>query len=330
MLEIDQLTVTYGRAVGVSEVDLTVADASVLCLLGPSGCGKSTLLRAIAGIEPSSAGRILWDGTDLSAVPVHRRGFGLMFQAGVLFPHLDVAGNVAYGLRRGFPELGRTGRRARVEELLELVGLPGFGNRRVTTLSGGQAQRVALARALAPEPRLLLLDEPLAALDAELRERLVRTLREVLTSTGTTAVYVTHDQNEAFAVGDTVALMDAGRIEQVGPPAQVWTAPASRWVAGFVGFTSMLDRNALRAVGLLAPGDGDVVAVRPSAFVVDPGGPVAGTCIGRLPGPETIRLRLSVDGLGEVEGITTAGLDVQPGQSVRLRFESTSAAPLPG
>ena len=174
----------------------------------------------------------------------------------MLFLHLDVAGNIAYGLRRGSAQLGRTGRRARVEELLELVGLPGFGTRRVTTLSGGQAQRVALARALAPEPRLLLLDEPLASLDAELRVRLVRTLREVLTTTGTTAVYVTHDQDEAFAVGDTVALMDAGRIEQVGPPAQVWSAPASPWVAGFVGFTSVLDRAALNGIGVTAPGSG--------------------------------------------------------------------------
>jgi len=241
MLEIRDAGITFAadkrETVAVRNVDLDVPDRSVLALLGPSGCGKSTLLRAIAGLEALTTGRISWDGTDLAGISVHRRGFGLMFQDGVLFPHRDVAGNIAYGLRRtGLP---RSEIDSRVGDLLELVGLPGYGSRRVATLSGGEAQRVALARALAPRPRLLLLDEPLAALDRSLRERLLADLGSVLRSTGTTAVFVTHDQGEAFAIADLVAVMASGSIRQIGPAAQIWARPADAWVAGFVGYSSV-------------------------------------------------------------------------------------------
>lgn len=231
----------------VAGVTLDVAPGEVLALLGPSGCGKSSLLRAVAGLEPVAEGAIRWDGRDLAGVPVHRRGFGLMFQEGQLFPHRDVAGNVAYGIAG----LSRAERDARVTELLDVVGLAGYERRAVATLSGGERQRVALARSLAPRPRLLLLDEPLSALDRGLRERLALDLREALRATGTTAVFVTHDHDEAFTVADRVAVMDAGRLLQVAPPEDLWRAPASRRVAEFLGYQAFVPRGAgsLLAIG---------------------------------------------------------------------------------
>lgn len=330
MLGIADLVVRYGPTVAVDQVDLEVPDGSVMCLLGPSGCGKSTLLAAVAGLEPPAGGTVSWDGLDLAGVPVHRRGFGMMFQSGVLFPHLDVAGNIGYGLRRETRIRGREWRRSRVAELLELVGMAGFGSRAVTTLSGGQAQRVALARALAPSPRLLLLDEPLAALDAELRERLVQTLREVLTTTATTAIYVTHDQREAFAIADKVALMQDGVIRQVGSPTGIWSAPASEWVAGFVGFSAVVDRGHLTGLGLTDVPVGARVALRPSAFVVDPEGSAHGVCTSVMPGPEATRLRMLIEGLGAVEALTGVHSGVLAGQCVRLGFHSSGAAGLAG
>jgi thiamine transport system ATP-binding protein len=231
MLQLHDVTVRYGAATAVRGVSVDVADGEVLALLGPSGCGKSTLLRAIVGIEPLATGRVAWDGVDLARVPIHRRGFGLMFQDGVLFPHRTVAGNVGYGLGRWDREASA----GRVAELLDMVGLDGYGGRRVATLSGGEAQRVALARALAPRPRLLLLDEPLAALDMSLRAALLADLDEVLRSTGTTAVFVTHDQAEAFAIADRVALMRTGRIVQIGDPDAVRAEPVDDQAARFLG-----------------------------------------------------------------------------------------------
>ncbi|QPL05540.1 MULTISPECIES: ABC transporter ATP-binding protein [Actinomyces] len=221
-LEVTDLSVVYpatgrgaSRSAPVTAVDavsLTVADGEVLALLGPSGCGKSSLLRAVAGLEPVAGGTIRWAGCDVVAVPVHRRGFGMVFQDGQLFPFRDVAGNIAYGLA----DLPRAEREARVAEVLTLVGLPGYGRRAVATLSGGQAQRVALARSLAPRPRLLLLDEPLSALDRALRESLSLDLARILRDEGMTALYVTHDHAEAETVADRVGVMVAGRLLAVG------------------------------------------------------------------------------------------------------------------
>ena len=236
-LSLRGLRVVYRGARGgapvtaVDGVDLDVARGQTVALLGASGCGKSSLLRAVAGLEDLAGGTIAWDGRDVVRVPVHKRGFGLMFQDGQLFPFRDVAGNVAYGLT-GVP---RPERRARVEEMLELVGLPGYGPRDVTTLSGGQAQRVALARSLAPEPRLLLLDEPLSALDRALREQLVVDLRDILTRQGTTALYVTHDHGEARAVADRVGVMEAGRLLRIDAPEALWANPGGEAVARFLG-----------------------------------------------------------------------------------------------
>jgi len=209
-LQLDGVRVDYDREPVVQDISFAVGRGETVALLGPSGCGKSTLLRAICGLEPLAAGTISWDGTDLAPVPTHRRGFGLVFQDGQLFVHRSVAENIAYGLR--VQQCPRAAREARVTELLELVGLPGFGPRAVTELSGGERQRVALARALAPQPRLLLLDEPLSALDRELRERLGSDLAELLRTTGTTALLVTHDETEAATIADRVLRMAAGRL----------------------------------------------------------------------------------------------------------------------
>jgi thiamine transport system ATP-binding protein len=205
--------------VAVQDVDLAVGAGEIVALLGASGSGKSSLLRGIAGLERVSAGTVWMRGRRMNHVPVHERECGMVFQDGQLFPHRSVAKNIGYGLETS--GLNRVDRRERVEEMLELVGLDGYGNRAVQTLSGGQAQRVALARSLATKPRVLLLDEPLSALDRALRERLAVDLRRILTSTGTTAVYVTHDHGEAFTVADRIAVMATGRVLTVGTRAEL-------------------------------------------------------------------------------------------------------------
>ena len=210
-LLVASLTVTYpGRPpiTAVDDVSLEVATGEIVALLGPSGCGKSSLLGAIVGIVDPAAGRISFDDSDITGTPIHQRGFGLVFQDGQLFPHLTVAGNIAYGIAA----LPKPARAERVAELLELVGLEGLDTRKVTELSGGQRQRVALARSLAPRPRLLCLDEPLSSLDAELRTRLADDLREVITASGTTALLVTHDPQEAERIAGRTLRMAAGRI----------------------------------------------------------------------------------------------------------------------
>ena len=256
-LSVRGLAVTYGDLRAVDGVDLEVAAGEVVALLGASGSGKSSLLRAVAGLEDVAAGEVAWDGRSMVRVPVHKRGFGLMFQDGQLFEHRDVGSNIAYGLT-GLP---RAQRGERVREMLELVGLPGFERRRVTTLSGGQAQRVALARALAPAPRLLLLDEPLSALDRALREQLATDVRTILRRGGTTALYVTHDQDEAMTVADRVGVMEAGRLLRLDTPQRLWADPASRKVARFLGFDVVGDLalapGALRVVEAAAGAPGE-------------------------------------------------------------------------
>jgi thiamine transport system ATP-binding protein len=240
-LEADALTVSYvtgeGRsartALAIDDVSLTLAPGEILGVLGPSGSGKSTLLRAIAGLEVLDAGRVLWEGTDITATPVHKRGFALMFQDGQLFAHRSVASNIAYPL--AIARVPAAERRERVGDLLALVGLEGFGDRRVTELSGGEQQRVALARALAARPRLLLLDEPLSSLDRELRERLGADLRRILGEAGMTAIFVTHDQGEAAVVSDRLGIMMDARLVQLGTVDEVLRQPATAAVARFLG-----------------------------------------------------------------------------------------------
>lgn len=225
-----------GKAV-LNGVSFEVQAGEVVALLGASGSGKSTLLMIIAGLEAPDRGEVLWDGVDLNNTPPHKRGFGLMFQDYALFPHRDVFGNVAFGLQMA--NLAADHLRPHVHEVLSMVGLAEFAHRDVGQLSGGEQQRVALARALAPRPRLLLLDEPLGSLDKNLRSQLTEQLRSVLRASHQTSLYVTHDQEEAFAIADRVAILHAGKLEQIGAPRQLYLEPASGYVARFLGFENV-------------------------------------------------------------------------------------------
>ncbi|MBI1299103.1 ATP-binding cassette domain-containing protein [bacterium] len=239
LLTLTNIHKQYAAAAVLSAVDLAVEDGEIVCLLGPSGCGKTTLLRIVAGLEQADQGDLRIDGEDLTLIPVHRRRFGLMFQEFALFPHMTVADNIAFGLRMAGADRATITRR--VDEMLALVDLDGYGDRSVFALSGGERQRVALARSLAPNPRLLMLDEPLGSLDRTLREELMTELRRILKRVGVTALYVTHDQQESFAVADRVVVMNAGRIEQIGAPQQVYARPATSFVARFLGLTNLIE-----------------------------------------------------------------------------------------
>ena len=223
-------------------ITFDIRSGEVVAFLGPSGCGKSTLLSIIAGIEKQDDGNIYWMGAPIDHVPPHRRGFGLMFQDNVLFPHLNVFENVAFGLKMSGMEKDRI--LVKVSDTLELVGLKGFENRDVNSLSGGEQQRVALARALAPQPGLLMLDEPLGSIDRSLRERLMSELRRILRQMQQTAIYVTHDQEEAFAISDRIVLMRQGKVEQIGKPEEIYRRPATLFTARFLGLTNLIPGNA--------------------------------------------------------------------------------------
>lgn len=236
----------FGDVVALKDVSLSMNHGEFVCFLGPSGCGKTTLLRVIAGLESQDVGRVEREGRDISSSPVAQRDFGIVFQSYALFPNLTVADNVAYGLSRR--RLGAAGVRARVAELLDMVGLPGIGGRYPGQLSGGQQQRVALARALAPAPGLLLLDEPLSALDARVRVRLRHQIKALQRRLGVTTIMVTHDQEEALTLADRIAVMNQGVIEQVGTPLEIYRRPASRFVGDFVGMMNVLDAEAVGPV----------------------------------------------------------------------------------
>ncbi|MGI8929631.1 MAG: ABC transporter ATP-binding protein [Candidatus Limnocylindrales bacterium] len=278
------VTVKFDSTVAVDRVDLEVRDGERLSVLGPSGSGKSTLLRAICGLEPLASGRIEWDGRDLAAVPVHHRGFGLMFQDYALFPHLNVEQNVRFGLEnRDFP---RAEALDRVDEVLDKVGLHGYEKRLPAQLSGGEQQRVALARAMAPRPRLLMLDEPLGALDRGLRRSLLEELSETFEGLGLPIIYVTHDHEEALAIGDRVCVVRAGQIETVLPPRDLWRRPPTEFVARFLGLNNIVDAqvDADRVTATLGtfnlpsdllPIEGSYrLLIRPDAFRLQPDGPI--------------------------------------------------------
>ena len=239
MLEVRNIFKTYEGESLLNGISFQLDAGETICLLGASGSGKSTLLRIIAGLEDSNSGSILFNGIDLASTPPHLRDFGLVFQDYALFPHLNVNDNVAFGLR--MRRMGQEEINQRVNASLKLVNLSGFGKRKVTDLSGGEQQRVALARALATRPRLLMFDEPLGALDRSLREDLLNELRTILHQTKIPAIYVTHDQEEAFTIADRVLILHNGMIVREGTPADVWADPQSAFVAGFLGLGNLLD-----------------------------------------------------------------------------------------
>lgn len=241
-LSLKDVTKRFGDFTAVDGVNLDVPHGTFVCLLGPSGCGKTTLLRMIAGLEDPSEGAILLDDADITPVPTHKRDFGMVFQSLALFPHLTVGRNIAYPLRiRG---RSREEQERRVDELLKLIHLPGFADRPVAKLSGGQRQRVAIARALALSPRLFLLDEPLSALDAKLREAMQVELRQLQQRLGITTIVVTHDQREAMTMADLVVVMGEGRIRQAASPIEIYRRPADAFVADFIGSTNLLPASA--------------------------------------------------------------------------------------
>ncbi|MCK6577084.1 MAG: ABC transporter ATP-binding protein [Anaerolineae bacterium] len=269
-LHVSGVTKRFGVHIVLSGIDLAIDSGEIICLLGPSGCGKTTLLRVIAGLEAPEEGGIYLGSASVTDQPVHQRGFGLMFQDHTLFPHLNVADNIAFGLKmRG---VSAAVQRTRVLELLELIGLMGYERRDPATLSGGEKQRVALARSLAPSPSLLMLDEPLGALDGILRQRLMADLRRIIKQIGLTAIYVTHDRHEAFATADRIAVMNAGRIEQVAAPQDLYRRPATAFAAQFIGLRnvfpvlSMRDGRAATIVGEFT------VTNSPGAILIHPGG----------------------------------------------------------
>ncbi|GAA1963746.1 ABC transporter ATP-binding protein [Amycolatopsis minnesotensis] len=335
-LSVEGVSVRYGSFEAVREVDLDIADGEVLALLGPSGSGKSTLLRAIAGLEPVTGGSVRWDGDDLARVPVHRREFGLVFQDGQLFPHRDVRGNIAFGLR--MHRVPKDEQARRVGALLDLVGLTGYAGRRITELSGGEAQRVALARALAPKPRLLLLDEPLSSLDASLREQLAVDLAELLRGAKITTLVVTHDQEEAFTLADRVAVLERGEVRQAGAVPSVWRGPADDTVAAFLGVTTFLDAQAADGVARSALGPVDVpeardgavrLGLRPTALRVAPDG-VAGEVVSRVHRREHLRLVVRVPALQStvdtVDAVAPVSADLRAGDPVHLVLDPDGVA----
>lgn len=313
-LVIEHVSVRFGEHAALDDVQLVVGDGEIVCVLGPSGSGKSTLLRAIAGLEPLAAGRILRDGTDLAGIAPERRGVGLMFQDPTLFPHRDVLANASFGPR--MQGASPAGAEARARELLGLVGLAGYDHRRVNELSGGEQQRVALARALAPTPALLMLDEPLGALDRRLRERLVDDIGALFRELRQTVLFVTHDHDEAFGLADRVAILHAGRLEQLGSPTELWERPANEFVASFLGWNIVELGAAAR------------VAIRPDALHFDPrDGTLDGVVVARTFRRDHWSVRVELDrGRGgetpesRVDVLVRDATPPSPGERVRLRI----------
>jgi ABC-type Fe3+/spermidine/putrescine transport system ATPase subunit len=249
ILTIQDVSKYFGAVRALDSISFDVDEGEIVALLGPSGCGKSTLLTLIAGLELPDHGDIYWKGLSLANTPPHLRGFGLMFQDFALFPHMNVYANIAFGLKMAHLDSAIIDQR--VHEMLAVVGLQDFSKRDVNTLSGGEQQRIALARALAPHPNMLMLDEPLGSLDRNLRERLVTDLQVILHHLQQTAIYVTHDQEEAFTIADRVILMNSGRIEQIGTPKEIYGNPASIFVARFLEMTNILPATILKQAGQL-------------------------------------------------------------------------------
>ena len=264
LVRFEHVSKRFGALTAVDDVTLDIAQGEFFALLGPSGCGKTTLLRILAGFEMLNAGRLLLEGADIAAMPPYRRPVNMMFQNYALFPHLNVEKNVGFGLRQ--EKIARSEIAARVDEMLAMLRLSGYGKRRIDQLSGGQKQRVALARALIKRPRVLLLDEPLAALDKKLRAETQFELKEVQRKLGVTFIIVTHDQDEAMTLADRIAVMNAGKLAQVASPAEIYEQPRSRWVADFIGDVSLIEGR-FSAPGLMQTTVGELRARQEGAGV---------------------------------------------------------------
>ena len=326
-VRLENLKRTYGPVTALNDLSLTIAPGELVALLGPSGCGKTTALRLLAGLEQADGGRVVIDGNDVTAVPANRRDVGMVFQAYSLFPHMVAWENVAFGLQ--MRKVGPAERKRRALEVLELVGLAPYANRYATQLSGGQQQRVALARALAIQPKVLLLDEPLSALDAKVRSRLRDEIRRVQLEVGITTLFVTHDQEEALAIADRVGVMNAGHLEQLGPPTLVYTRPSTPFVAEFVGLTNRLPGEVkagmveVRGTQLplvqpdAAPGAA-IALVRPEAVSLTTDGEVAdGPLVGTV---------IAVAFLGATSRVT---VDLGGGVTVLAQMPTSAAAATP-
>jgi ABC-type Fe3+/spermidine/putrescine transport system ATPase subunit len=349
LLSVQDVTKRFGEKLALIDVNFAANEGEIVCLLGPSGCGKTTLLRIIAGLEAPDAGQILFEDHDIGPVSPHRRDFGLMFQDYALFPHKNVFDNVAFGLRMKRREEKEIGERVR--EILALVGLQEFEGRNVYELSGGEAQRVALARSLATHPRLLMLDEPLGSLDRALRERLMSELRDILTNVGVTTLYVTHDQAEAFAVADRAVVMNAGRVEQIGPPETIYCCPATPFVAHFLGLTNLAQGQVVdqervasawgmvtTATGNRSVGERVSVLIRPEAakLVADDTSPAGENIIrGRLAGRSfrggryRVKIEPETGPLLTFVLSATGPLPVAPGDRVTIVLDPAGIALLP-
>ena len=333
LLEIIAASKRFASTAAVDEVSLSVERGEFFALLGPSGCGKTTLLRLIAGFETPDSGRILIDGAEMNGVPPYARPVNMMFQSYALFPHLDVAGNVAFGLKQEGMERRR--RDARVADMLALVQMSDYGRRRPNELSGGQKQRVALARALAKMPKLLLLDEPLAALDRKLREETRLELTGIQERVGTTFLVVTHDQEEALGMAQRVAVMNAGRLVQTGPPAEIYERPNSRFVADFVGAVNLFEGELVagfNALSLKIAGAEQPIPL-PQAVELP-----AGTRLALALRPEKLRLTqerpegfslaATIASIGYQGGQSTIHLVTHPGLPLRANLPSAAAGGL--
>ena len=357
LLQVSGLSKSFGGVRAVDGVSLLAERGELLCLLGPSGCGKTTLLRLIAGIEEPDEGTVAFGERPLEGVPPQERGFGLMFQDLALFPHMDVFGNVAFGLR--MQHAPKADVRQRVHELLDLVNMAGYADRKVHDLSGGERQRVALARALAPEPRLLMLDEPLGALDRALRDSLQAQVRSILKEVGVTSIYVTHDRDEAFAMADRLLLMDRGVIVQTGTPEEVYRAPRDELVARSMGFKNIvpgvvLDNGELvevqcplgvvvadwgqeQEVGegsdvLLLIDDGGIAVSEPSYDGPPRSNVVSGTVVERVfrGGAYEVQVRVGQGTLFFPVPIGRCDVGLQPGDEVSLVIEPAAIKLLKG